>query len=52
VGVEARSVSAMAFRWDTEAVDQFTRHYAVVRELFDRLPLVMDDAVPRAPGGL
>ena len=29
---------------DTEAVDEFTRHSAVVRELFDRQPLVMDDA--------
>ena len=29
---------------DTEAVDEFTRHYAVARELFDRLPLVIDDA--------
>lgn len=37
---------------DTEAVDECTRHYFVVREPFDRLPLVMDDAAPRAPGGL
>lgn len=36
---------------DTEAVDEFPRHCAVVRELFDPLPLVMDDAGPRAPGG-
>lgn len=29
---------------DAEAVDEFSKHYAVVRELFDRLPSVRDDA--------
>lgn len=28
---------------DAGAVDEFTRHYAIVRELFDRLPTVMGE---------